>query len=84
VLNQAAARQIAKKLKAEIKPGRKHDLAVFRHGGIRPYKGNSSLDSSQKSMLFLHDLGPQRPGRLFASMISRSVDVFRWRGLLTP
>ena len=76
MLTQADARKIARKLNAEIKPGRKHDLVVFRYGGVRPYKGNSSLDSSQKSTLFLYDLGPQRPGRLLASMISRSVDVF--------
>jgi hypothetical protein len=32
-LTQEDAVAIAKKLKAEIKPGRKHDIVVFRHEG---------------------------------------------------
>jgi predicted amidohydrolase len=33
MLTQDDARKIAAKLKAEITPGRKHDIAVFRHDG---------------------------------------------------
>ena len=32
-LTQGDAVAIATKLKAELKPGRKHDLAIFRHEG---------------------------------------------------
>ena len=33
MLTQDDAVEIAKKLQAEIRPGRKHDLAIFRHEG---------------------------------------------------
>ena len=33
MLTQADAREIARKLGAEIQPGRQHDQAVFRHKG---------------------------------------------------
>ncbi len=33
MLTQDDAREIAKKLKAQIKPGRRHDLVLFRHEG---------------------------------------------------
>jgi len=35
MLTQTDARHIAKKLQAEITPGRRHDIAVFRHNGKR-------------------------------------------------
>ena len=33
MLTQDGARAIARKLKAEIKPGRRHDIVIFRHKG---------------------------------------------------
>ena len=56
MLNQTDARQIAKKLKAEIKPGRKHDLVVFRYDAVRLGQFGISRSSKQQS----HDYIPRQ------------------------
>ena len=56
MLTQADARKIAKKLMAEIKPGRKHDLAVFRYSGVRIGQFGISRSSKQQS----HDYIPRQ------------------------
>ena len=56
MLTQADARKIAKKLKAEIQPGRKHDLVVFRYGGVRVGQFGISRSSKQQS----HDYIPRQ------------------------
>ena len=56
MLTQADARKIAKKLKAEIEPGRRHDLAVFRCGGVRLGQFGISRSSKQQS----HDYIPRQ------------------------
>lgn len=49
MLTQADARKIANKLKAGIKPGRRHDLAIFRHKGIRIAQFGISRGSKEQS-----------------------------------
>ncbi len=56
MFTQIDAREIAKKLKAEIKPGRKHDLVVFRHRGIRIGQFGISRSSKEQS----HDYIPRQ------------------------
>ncbi len=56
MLTQTDAREIAKKLKAEIKPGRKHDLAIFRNRGVRIGQFGISRGSKQQS----HDYIPHQ------------------------
>lgn len=56
MLTQADARKIAKKLNAEIQPGRKHDLVVFRIGGVRLGQFGISRGSKQQS----HDYIPRQ------------------------
>ena len=56
MLTQDGAKKIAKKLKAEIQPGRKHDLVVFRYGGVRVGQFGISRSSKQQS----HDYIPRQ------------------------
>ena len=56
VLTQQDARKIAKKLNAEIRPGRRHELAVFRHQGKYVTQFGISRGSKQQS----HDYIPRQ------------------------
>ncbi|MGH9786979.1 MAG: hypothetical protein ACRD88_22645 [Terriglobia bacterium] len=56
MLTQADARKIARKLNAEIQPGRKHDLVVFRYSGVRLGQFGISRSSKQQS----HDYIPRQ------------------------
>lgn len=56
MLTQDDAREIAKKLKAEIERRRRHDLAVFRHGGKRIAHFGISRSSKEQS----HDYIPNQ------------------------
>ena len=56
MLTQDDARKIAKKLQAEIQPGRKHDLVIFRYGGVRLGQFGISRSSKQQS----HDYIPRQ------------------------
>ena len=49
VLTQDDARKIARKLMAEIKPGRRHDLAVLRYKGVRVGQFGISRSSKEQS-----------------------------------
>jgi len=89
VLNQTDASQIAKKLKAEIKPGRKHDLVVFRHGGVRLGQFGISRSSKQQS----HDYIPRqlyitaKQCREFLDCslsLDAYLEILAWKGLLPP
>lgn len=49
MLTQTDAREIARKLGAEKKRGRKHELVVVRYGGIRVGQYGISRSSKEKS-----------------------------------
>lgn len=56
MLNQDDAWQIARKIKAEVSPGRRHDLAIFRNQGMRIAQFGISRSSKDQS----HDYIPRQ------------------------
>ena len=89
MLTQDDARIIARKLGVEIRPGRRHDLAVFRHRGryiaqfgISRGSRDQSHDYIPKQLFLTHKQG--RELRDCPLTLEGYLEILAGKGLLVP